>query len=184
MQPGSFLKFPVVIVVVQNNACTLVPTVFRWHNGIHISLLFFVFPRPCKMEFHLHFYFSFFVYLWHWKTDLIFAFRFSFSPHFEKGIWIPVFVFRFLITFKNGFEFRFSCFVFRSLWKTDLHFVFRICIACYWQTDWSFVCHFCMNLKSGLIHQLFETRPSPPPLPKGMTGVITEGAFQLIITPF
>ena len=173
-----FIFFLILACIMQfaQNACTLVPTVFRWNkkNGIQISFLFFVFLRPCKMEFHSHFYFSFFVYLWHWKTDLIFAFRFSFSPHFEKGIWISVFVFRFLITFKNGFEFRFSCFVFASLWKTDLNFVFRICIACYWQTDWSFVCHFCMNLK--LIHQLFETRP--PPLPKGMTGVITKGPFS------
>ena len=108
------------------------------------------------MEYHFHFYFSFFVYLWHWKTDLNFVFRFSFSPHFEKGIWISVFVFRFLITSKNGFEFRFSCFVFASLWKTDLNFVFRICIA-----DWSFVCHFCMNLKSGLIPVIWNSAPLP-----------------------
>ena len=138
------------------NACTLVPTVFRWHkkNGIQISFLFFVFLRPCKMEFHSHFYFSFFVYLWHWKTDLNFLFRFSF--------------FVFAALWKGDLNFGF-CFVFSSLSKTDLNFVFRICIACYWQTDWSFICHFCMNLKSGLIHvhQLFETRPPPPP-PKGM----------------
>ena len=108
------------------------------------------------MEFHSHFYFSFFVYLWHWKTDLNFVFRFSFSPHFEKGIWISVFVFRFLVTLKNGFEFRFSCFVSASLWKTDLNFVFRICIA-----DWSFVCHFCMNLKSGLIPVIWNFAPLP-----------------------
>ena len=130
------------------NACILVPTVFRWHKQMNSNfILFFVFLRPCKMEFHFHFYFSFFVYLWHWKTDLNFVFRFSFSPHFEKGIWISVFVFRFLITLKNGFEFRFSCFVFASLWKTDFNFVFRICIAhcllssthSHWKTDWSFL---------------------------------------------
>ena len=130
------------------NACILVPTVFRWHKQMNSNfILFFVFLRPCKMEFHFHFYFSFFVDLWHWNTDLNFVLRFSFSPHFEKGIWISVFVFRFLITLKNGFEFRFSCFVFASLWKTDFNFVFRICIAhcllssthSHWKTDWSFL---------------------------------------------
>ena len=75
------------------NACTLVPTVFRWHG---------------KMEVKIHFPFSFFVFAWHWKTDLNFAFRFSFSPNFEKRIWTSVFVFRFRITLKNGYEFRFS----------------------------------------------------------------------------
>ena len=75
------------------NACTLVPTVFRWHG---------------KMEVKFHFPFSFFVFAWHWKTDLNFAFRFSFSPNFEKRIWTSVFVFRFRITLKNGYEFRFS----------------------------------------------------------------------------
>ena len=121
-----------------HNACTLVPTVFRWHG---------------KMEFkcHLHFLFShdiekqilFFVFASLWKTDMNFSFRFSFSHHFEKRIWI-------------------SFLVFASLWKTDLNFVFRFCITCYWKTDWSFVCHFCMNLKSGLMHQSFETPPPPP----------------------
>ena len=98
------------------NACTLVPTVFRWHG---------------KMEVKFHFPFSFFVFAWHWKTDLNFAFRFSFSPNFEKRIWTSVFVFRFRITLKNGFEFRFcmACYLknrseFRVLllhdsWKTD-----------------------------------------------------------------
>ena len=110
------------------NACTLVPTVFRWHG---------------KMEFKFHFHFSFFVFAWHWKTDLNFAFRFSFSPNFQKRIWTSFFVFaalwktdmnfvfRFHITLKNGFEFRFcmACYLknrseFRLLllhdsWKTD-----------------------------------------------------------------
>ena len=104
------------------NACTLVPTVFRWHK---------------KMAFKFHFYFSFFFGLvkWNsipisifrflstcddwktdlnfvfaalWKGDLNFGFCFSFSHHFEKRIWISFFVFRFRITLKNGFEFRFS----------------------------------------------------------------------------
>ena len=155
------------------NACTLVPTVFRWHKQMNSNfILFFVFLRPCKMKFHFHFYFSFFVDLWHWKTDLNFVFRFSFSPHFEKGIWISVFVFRFLITLKNGFEFRFSCFVFASVWKTDFNFVFRICIACYHPLTLTEkqIGVFCMNLKSGLVHQPFETPPTPPL--KGMTGVM------------
>ena len=112
------------------NACTLVPTVFRWHKQMNSNfILFFVFLRPCKMEFHFHFYFSFFVDLWHWKTDLNFVLRFSFSPHFEKRIWISFFVFRFRITLENGFQFRFSylhCLLLKNrleffawIWKVD-----------------------------------------------------------------
>ena len=83
----------------QTNACTLVPTVYRWHG---------------KMKFKFHFHFSFFVFVWHWKTDLNVAFRFSFSPnfqkthlnfvfrfsfshHFEKRVWISFFVFVWLV---------------------------------------------------------------------------------------
>ena len=121
------------------------------------------------MEFHFHFYFSFLSTCDIEKRIWIFffVFRFSFSPHFEKGIWISVFVFRFLITLKNGFEFRFSCFVFASLWKTDFNFVFRICIACYHPLTLTEkqIGVFCMNLKSGLIHQSFET--PPPSVPCG-----------------
>ena len=155
------------------NACTLVPTVFRWHKQMNSNfILFFVFLRPCKMEFHFHFYFSFFVYLWHWKTDLNFVFRFR-------------------RTLKRGFEFRFLFFVFSSLWKTDLNFVFRVSfshhfgkrisisffvfalrIACYHPLTLTEkqIGVFCMNLKSGLVHQPFETPPTPPL--KGMTGVM------------
>ena len=114
--------------VVGGNACTLVPTVFRWHG---------------EMEFkcHLHFLFShdfekqilFFVFASLWKTDMNLSFRFSFSHHFEKRIWILFFVFALLVIEK--------------------------------QIGVSFV----MNLKSGLIHQSFET---PPRLPKGMTGIM------------
>ena len=103
------------------NACTLVPTVFRWH---------------WKMGFkcHLHFLFShdiekqilFFVFASLWTTDMNFSFRFSFSHHFEKRIWILFFVFALLVIEK--------------------------------QIGVSFV----MNLKSGLIHQSFETPPPPP----------------------
>ena len=108
------------------NACTLVPTVFRWHG---------------KMEFkcHLHFLFShdiekqilFFVFASLWKTDMNFSFPFSFSHHFEKRIWISFFVFALLVIEK--------------------------------QIGVSFV----MNLKSGLIHQSFET---PPASPRGWPG--------------
>ena len=140
--------------VVGYNACTLVPTVFRWHG---------------KKEFKCHIHFSF--SQGHWKKDLNFAFCFSFSLNFEKRIWTSHFFFRFCFTLKNGYEFQFSLFVFASLWKTDLNLVFRFCIACYWKTDWSFVCHFCMNLKSGFIHQSFETSTTPPPSsPRGLPG--------------
>ena len=101
-------------------ACTLVPTVFRWHG---------------KMEFTFHFHFrfsfsydiekqiwiSFFVFTSLWKTHLNFVFRFCFRIlDFEKGIWI-------------------SFFVFTSLWKTDLNFVFVWLVI--WKTDLNFVCH-------------------------------------------
>ena len=68
-------------MIIPYNACTLVPTVFRWHR---------------KMEFKLHFHFLF-VFAWHWKTDLNFAFCFSFSHHFEKRVWISFFVFVWLV---------------------------------------------------------------------------------------
>ena len=102
------------------NACTLVPTVFRWQG---------------KMEFTFHFHFrfsfsydiekqiwiSFFVFTSLWKTHLNFVFRFCFRIlDFEKGIWI-------------------SFFVFTSLWKTDLNFVFVWLVI--WKTDLNFVCH-------------------------------------------
>ena len=87
------------------NACTLVPTVFRWHG---------------KMEFTFHFHFSFFVFAWHWKTDMNFVFRFhitlknAFELRFSflfSHPWLwkrdMNFFFRFHITLENGFEFRF-----------------------------------------------------------------------------
>ena len=151
---GCWLKSPSS----DSNACTLVPTVFRWHK---------------KMEFKFHFYFSFFFGLLKWNSISIsifrfwlqvtrkngFEFRFSFSPHFQKGIWISVFVFRFLITF-----------------KTDLNFDFRVSFSHHFGKGISIsffvlallviekqIGVFCMNLKSGLIHQSFETPPSPSP---------------------
>ena len=74
-----------------DNACTLVPTVFRWH---------------AKMEFKFHFYFSFSrdIEKQIWILPLFFRFRLN----FEKPIWTSYFVFRFRITSKNGYEFRFS----------------------------------------------------------------------------
>ena len=114
------------------NACTLVPTVFRWHK---------------KMEFKFHFYFSFFFGLLKWNSISIsifrfwlqvtrkngFEFRFSFFVFaaLSKGDLNFGFCFSFSHHFQNGFEFRFSCFVFASLWKRDFNFVFRTCIACY-----------------------------------------------------
>ena len=86
------------------NACTLVPTVFRWHE---------------KMEFKYHQHFSF-------------------SHDIEKQVWILLFVFRFRLTLKNGFELRISFFVFASLWKTDMNFVF----ASFWKKDMNFVFRF------------------------------------------
>ena len=42
------------------NACTLVPTGFRWLKKMEFKFHFyFFFLRPSKMEFHFHFYFSF-----------------------------------------------------------------------------------------------------------------------------
>ena len=91
--------------VFDQNACTLVPTVFRWHG---------------EREFKCHFHFSFshdiekqiwillFVFRFRLTLKNGFELRISFSHLFEKRIWISVFVFRFRITLKNGFEFRFS----------------------------------------------------------------------------
>ena len=110
--------------VVGYNACTLVPTVFRWHGKeefkchIHFSfshgiekqiwILLFVFRFRLTLKNGFELRISFFVFASLRKTDINFSFRFSFSHHFEKRIWISFFVFRFRITLKNGFEFRFS----------------------------------------------------------------------------
>ena len=113
-------KFDLVV----GNACTLVPTVFRWHGKtefkchFHFSflhdtekqiwILLFVFRFRLTLKNGFELRISFFVFASLWKTDINFSFRFSFSHHFEKRIWISFFVFRFRITLKNGFEFRFS----------------------------------------------------------------------------
>ena len=106
-----FTKIWKQIILIQMNACTLVPTVIRWHK---------------KMEFKFPFYFSFFFGLVKWNSISISIFRFLSTCDIEKRIWISFFVFRFRRTLKRGFEFRFLFFVFSSLWKTDLNFVFRV----------------------------------------------------------
>ena len=110
--------------IIKKNACTIVPTVFRWHGKkefkchIHFSfshgiekqiwILLFVFRFRLTLKNGFELRISFFVFASLWKTDIKISFRFSFSHHFEKRIWISFFVFRFRITLKNGFEFRFS----------------------------------------------------------------------------
>ena len=118
-------KFDLVV----ENACTLVPTVLRWHG---------------KTEFKCHFHFSF-------------------SHDIEKQIWILLFVFRFRLTLKNGFELRISFFVFAPLWKADINFSFRFSFshhfekriwisffvfALLWKTDLNFVSRFLITLKN------------------------------------
>ena len=93
----------------KSNACTLVPTVFRWHK---------------KMEFKFHFYFSFFFGLEKWNSISISIFHFLCTCDIEKRIWISFFVFRFRISLKNGFEFRFSYFVYRLTLKNGFAFRF------------------------------------------------------------
>ena len=155
-----FLFSLVLFSSLGKNAYTLVPTVFRWYK---------------KMEFKFHFYFSFFFSLVKWNSISISIFRFLSTCDIEKRIWISFFVFRFRRTLKRGFEFRFLFFVFSSLWKTDLNFISRVSFSHHFgkRISISFFVFtllviekqigvFCMNLKSGLIHQSFET---PPPSP-------------------
>ena len=80
-----------------NNACTLVPTVFRWHG---------------KREFKCHFRFSFSHDIE--KQIWVLLFVFHFRPNFEKRCCTSYFVFRFRITSKNGYQFQFSFFVFAA----------------------------------------------------------------------
>ena len=124
------------------------------------------------MAFKFHFYFSFFFGLVKWNSIPISIFRFlSTCVTLKTDL---NFVFRFRRTLKRGFEFRFLFFVFSSLRKTDLNFVFRVSFSHHFgkRISISFFVFallviekqigvFCMNLKSGLIHQSFET---PPPL--------------------
>ena len=129
--------------IIKKNACTLVPTVFRWHGKkefkchIHFSfshgiekqiwILLFVFRFRLTLKNDFELRISFFVFASLWKTDINISFRFSFSHHFEKRIWI-------------------SFFGFALLWKTDLNFVSRFLSL--WKTDLNFVCRFGMTWKT------------------------------------
>ena len=132
--------------LVVGNACTLVPTIFRWHG-----------KREFKWNFHFSFSHDIEKQIW------VLLFVFHFRPNFEKRFCTSYFVFRFRITLKKGYEFQFSFFVFASLWKTDMNFVFRFSFSHYfekriwisflvfaslWKTDLNFVCHFCMTWKT------------------------------------
>ena len=98
--------------LVVGNACTLVPTIFRWHG-----------KREFKWNFHFSFSHDIEKQIW------VLLFVFHFRPNFEKRFCTSYFVFRFRITLKNGYQFQFSFFVFASLWKTDMNFVFRFRIT-------------------------------------------------------
>ena len=64
-------KIKIDLYNIDNNACTLVPTVFRWHK---------------KMEFKFHFYFSFFFGLEKWNSISISIFHFLCTCDIEKRI--------------------------------------------------------------------------------------------------
>ena len=87
--------------------------------------------------------------------------HFSFSHGIEKQIWILLFVFRFRLTLKNGFELRISFFVFASLWKTDCNFVSRFVITMKNRSE--FRLSFWHDLKNGSLHQFSHLKPRPPP---------------------
>ena len=130
------------------NACTLVPTVFRWHGKkefkchIHFSfshgiekqiwILLFVFRFRLTLKNDFELRISFFVFASLWKTDINFSFRFSFSHQFEKRISI-------------------SFFVFALLWKTDWNFVSRFLITIKNRSE--FRLSFWHDLKNGSLHQ-------------------------------
>ena len=93
------------------------------------------------------------VFRWHGKKEFKCHIHFSFSHGIEKQIWILLFVFRFRLTLKNGFELRISCFVFASLWKTDINFSFRFSFSHQFEKRISisfFVFRFRITLKNGL----------------------------------
>ena len=114
MQWSSKLKYI-------HNACTLVPTVFRWH-GKSISIFRFSFSHDIEKQIWI----LLFVFRFRLTFKNAFELRFSFLHHFEKRIWI-------------------SFFVFTSLWKTDLNFVFVWLVI--WKTDLNFVCCYCTTLE-------------------------------------
>ena len=100
------------------------------------------------------------VFRWHGKMEFKCHLHFLFSHDIEKQILF---------------------FVFASLWKTDMNFSFRFSFSHHfekriWISFFVFALlviekqigvSFVMNLKSGLIHQSFET---PPPSPRGWPG--------------
>ena len=156
--------------LVVGNACTLVPTIFRWHG-----------KREFKWNFH--FLFSHDIEKQIWVLLFVFRFRptlkngfelrifrFSFSQHFEKRLWISVFVFRL---------------IFASLWKTDMTFAFRSSFSHYFESGFefrfSFSHHFDKQIWiSFVIFAWLEkqiTAPGQsfeaPATPSGLTGACT-----------
>ena len=97
------------------NACTLVPTVFRWHGKmafkchLHFSfshdiekqiwILLFVFRFRLTLKNGFEFQFSFFVFASLWKTDLNFVFRFCITCYWKTD-WS--FVCHFFMNLKSG----------------------------------------------------------------------------------
>ena len=89
---------------------------------------------------------------WHGRKEFKCHIHFSFSHGIEKQIWILLFVFRFRLTLKNGFELRISFFVFASLWKTDINISFRFSFSHQFEKRiWIsfFVFRFRITLKNG-----------------------------------
>ena len=138
--------------LVVGNACTLVPTIFRWHG-----------KREFKWNFHFSFSHDIEKQIW------VLLFVFHFRPNFEKRFCTSYFVFRFRITLKNGYEFRFLLFVFALPWKTDLNFVSRFLITLKNRSE--FRLSFLHDLKKGSLHQSSHLKPRPPP--QGGTGAFT-----------
>ena len=148
--------------LVVGNACTLVPTIFRWHG---------------KREFKWNFHFSFshdiekqiwvLLFVFRFRPTLkngfeLRIFRFSFSQNFEKRLWISVFVFRL---------------IFASLWKTDMLSLFVLRFRITLKADLNFVSRFLItltnrsefrlsflhDLKNRSLHQGSHLKPRPPP---------------------
>ena len=123
------------------------------------------------------------VFRWHGKKEFKCHIHFSFSHDIEKQIWILLFVFRFRLTLKNGFELRISFFVFASLWKTDMKFdfLFRITLKNGFEFRFSFSHHFEKQIWiSFVIFAWLEKRITAPvqsfeapATPSGMTGAFT-----------
>ena len=125
------------------------------------------------------------VFRWHAKREFKCHFHFSFSHDIEKQIWILLFVFRFRLTLKNGFElrisffaftlkngyqFQFSFFVFASLWKTDMNFVFFFSFSHYFEKRiWiSFVIFAWLEKGITAPVQSFETPATPSGWERGI----------------